>query len=126
VNEDERRVYDALTARGYQVLRNGWPDFLVVDRKWDEAFAVEWKACGDRLRDHQELMHRTLGCHFGIETLVTGRLDEILGFRPRFRDELMTGYAVRIRDRLRGESFRLEQQAERLRNEITQLRAAGA
>lgn len=80
MNANERIAYDALVQSGSTVLRNGWPDFLVV-RATGEVFGLEWKELGDRVAAHQELMHQALALA-GIPTLVTGSLPDVFRFRP--------------------------------------------
>lgn len=74
MNDFEKKIHDALVARGYTVLRNGWPDFLVMekDRPFGlrpRGFALELKRGADRVRDEQVEMHRALA-QFGVLTHV--------------------------------------------------------
>ena len=64
----ERSIYEALIKRGYRVLRNGWPDFLVTNPAQTHGFALELKKGYDPVRPDQEKMHRALA-KFGILTL---------------------------------------------------------
>lgn len=53
-----------------EVLRNGWPDFLVVDRRTGEIKkVVEGKDAGDFVRPHQKQVHDALRAS-GIKTEV--------------------------------------------------------
>jgi len=69
MNDQEEAVYKALTRRGFEVLRNGWPDFLVLDKDWKRGFALEMKRGGDRVSPAQARMHKALA-RFGISVQV--------------------------------------------------------
>lgn len=73
LNEQERKVATALEAHGFKVLRNGWPDFLVIgrgrDRRWT-AFALEVKTPGDKLSEAQRSMASALK-RMGLPVYVT-------------------------------------------------------
>ena len=73
MNVNEQQAHDAMVKKGWTVLRNGWPDFLVLKTQkvhlggtWEKrvlsACAVEFKAksTGDKLRGNQEAMHEAL------------------------------------------------------------------
>jgi hypothetical protein len=65
----EQVIYDRLIARGYRILRNGWPDFLAIATN-GTIYGVEVKRhLADRLRPEQEQMHRLLAA-VGVETVV--------------------------------------------------------
>jgi hypothetical protein len=114
MNGNERFAAETLRSEGFEVIRNGWPDFLVVNQTWDEAFALEWKEPGDTVHEHQDAMHRALRCHFGLSTLVTGSIDDVLKFRPPSQFEAAALGAVRVRDQVRAETLRLRHEADRL------------
>jgi len=69
MNAQEQMFFDAMTKRGFEVLRRGWPDFLVLSKDWKRGFAVEYKSQTDRLRPEQERMHAALA-RFGIQTYI--------------------------------------------------------
>jgi len=60
MNQLEERFCRALQRAGYTVLRQGWPDFLVIDRDGVRAYALEVKADGDDLSREQTAMHDAL------------------------------------------------------------------
>ena len=64
MNEGEQKLHNALTRKKWKVLRNGWPDFLVIKtpndpRKRRSAMAIEFKnkKTGDKLSSAQKEMH---------------------------------------------------------------------
>jgi hypothetical protein len=56
---------------GFSVLRNGWPDFLLLNAKRTQGFAVELKRDKDKVSSQQRKMHKALAL-FGIPTHVVG------------------------------------------------------
>ena len=60
MNDLELRVKKDLEAEGWEVLRNGWPDFLLVKRNKNgrviEAQAVEVKRADQAAEPHQKNM----------------------------------------------------------------------
>jgi hypothetical protein len=56
----ELRVKRHYAARGYKVLRNGYPDFLCYDPKRNDAILVEVKGRSGPLSKEQKLMHDVL------------------------------------------------------------------
>jgi hypothetical protein len=76
MNTCEKQVAAALEAEGWQVLRNGWPDFLCWrDRPSGvpEVMCVEVKdeSTGDRLRPSQVINHSVLKA-IGLRVRVVG------------------------------------------------------
>ncbi len=64
MNEGEQKLHNALTQKKWKVLRNGWPDFLVIKTPNDpskrrSAMAIEFKnkKTGDKLSSAQKEMH---------------------------------------------------------------------
>jgi hypothetical protein len=83
MNENEQKIAKALQDRGFEVLRNGWPDFLVMSKEWDRGFCMEYKHHGDKVRPEQKRMHLALA-RFGIPTLIgTPDFAEILKKRGK-------------------------------------------
>lgn len=75
-NQLEDSVKAALERQGCEVLRNGWPDFMVLTNRHGHSngerthgFALEVKSNGDKLREDQEKMHAALRL-FGLPVLV--------------------------------------------------------
>ncbi|HLZ49239.1 MAG TPA: hypothetical protein VKP61_00675 [Candidatus Acidoferrum sp.] len=59
----EREIVEALAGRGFEILRNGWPDFLVRAMSasgYAVTFGVEVKRKGEVARREQKLMHFAL------------------------------------------------------------------
>lgn len=121
MNENERYAHDGLLRAGYRVLRNGWPDFLVVKDE-EQIFAIEWKEFGDKVRPDQEAMHTVLE-RAGIATLVTGSLDEALRFRPPSAYEVQLAQEVVVRDKVRSQRWKAERDCELMREELAHLTA---
>jgi hypothetical protein len=61
-NPVERKVAEEYAAKGWTVLRGGWPDFLMTREVGGitEVLGVEVKAGRDTLDPGQELMHKAL------------------------------------------------------------------
>jgi len=55
----EKDIKKGLEERGYKVLKNGWPDFLIQDPS-GQAFFIEAKADGDTLKPNQAEMLQAL------------------------------------------------------------------
>jgi len=59
VKDFENKVYKALEREGFDVLRSGYPDFLVRrNGKYGGVAAVEVKQGSDKVRDNQKEMHK--------------------------------------------------------------------
>jgi hypothetical protein len=71
MNDGEHKIFDALTQRGFEVMRRGWPDFLVMTKNWNSGFALEYKSATDSVRPEQERMHSALA-RFGLKTYIAG------------------------------------------------------
>jgi|ETNvirnome_2_130_1030620.scaffolds.fasta_scaffold06422_2 hypothetical protein len=67
MNTKETLLYEAMQKRGWRVFRNGWPDFLVLDKNTAKGCAIEFKAKGDQIRPAQTEMHAALQ-ELGIPT----------------------------------------------------------
>lgn len=98
MNEFEKKVFDQLTKREFVVLRNGWPDFLVLNQAWDRGFALELKQGKDKLREEQKIMHKALA-RFGIVTL-TVREDFEHVLRKKGHELLLPGDLSKLKDQL--------------------------
>ena len=58
VNNFEQRVYDHLKSEGFDVLRSGYPDFMVQrNGRYSGVCAIEVKQGTDKVRPNQEIMH---------------------------------------------------------------------
>ena len=58
VNNFEQKVYDHLKREGFDVLRSGYPDFMVQrNGRYSGICAVEVKQGADKVRLNQEIMH---------------------------------------------------------------------
>ena len=57
--EIEIKISNILTRAGFNVLRNGWPDFLVEDPEGNPFF-LEVKGASDRIRGPQLIMLQKL------------------------------------------------------------------
>lgn len=60
MNEHEKRVYNVAKDAGWTVLRNGWPDYLLIDWQSKQAIFLEVKSPTDSLRIEQKKMHKAL------------------------------------------------------------------
>ena len=59
VKDFENKVYKALEKEGFDVLRSGYPDFLVRrNGRYGGVAAVEVKQGSDKVRDNQKEMHK--------------------------------------------------------------------
>lgn len=58
-----------LERQGFVVLRNGWPDFLVMTKDWKRGIGIEVKTRQDRVSESQRVMHSALA-KFGLMTEV--------------------------------------------------------
>lgn len=58
LNPSEKIAHGALCRAGFEVLRNGWPDFLAT--RDNDILAVEVKAGPDRVSTAQHAMHQAL------------------------------------------------------------------
>lgn len=63
----ELKVYLNARREGWEVLRAGWPDFLLL--KDGKIKLVEVKRRGERLKPHQARMKEVLGKHFPYEVV---------------------------------------------------------
>ena len=58
VNNFEQKVYDHLKSEGFDVLRSGYPDFMVQrNGRYSGVCAIEVKQGSDKVRPNQEIMH---------------------------------------------------------------------
>ncbi len=80
LTDSEEDFYLRALARGnLNVMRHGWPDFLLVDRETGAAYCVEVKlGPGDRMRPNQLAMAKVLE-RLGIKVYV---------WTPKHRDRL--------------------------------------
>jgi len=60
MNENEKELHRELVKKGYKVLRNGWPDFLVIPPNKGKIFAMELKYGRDKVSPDQKKMHKAL------------------------------------------------------------------
>jgi uncharacterized protein YaaN involved in tellurite resistance len=59
VKDFENKVYQALEREGFDVLRNGYPDFFVRrNGRYRGIAAVEVKQGSDKVRENQKAMHK--------------------------------------------------------------------
>lgn len=71
--KSEQDIAAILENEGCQVIKHGWPDFLV--KKGNETYAVEVKTPNDRLHKHQQEMHRMLNeLGLGTFTVCDGKI----------------------------------------------------
>jgi len=130
VNKNEQVAYDAMVKKGWTVLRNGWPDFLVLNHKTIrvprieqyggteyhlpdvekvviEGCGIEFKAktTNDKLRPEQIAMHegmKALG--IPVHVLTNGSPSAIKSVERRFFYprplELMKQEATALREEL--------------------------
>jgi hypothetical protein len=71
-NKTETAFAKRAQAKGYAVLRRGWPDFLLMRQRSDKSFeflAVEVKRAGDVIRPDQVTMHAALS-QMGVRVFV--------------------------------------------------------
>lgn len=66
----ESKVAIKAQSLGWTVLRNGWPDLLLYDKKTNKALCVEIKSIKDKLPPHQKRMHKILKKLFDLETII--------------------------------------------------------
>jgi Holliday junction resolvase len=57
-NYSEEKIRKQYEAKGFTVLRGGWPDFLAI--KDGQVIGIEVKSGNDKLRPAQEKMHKAL------------------------------------------------------------------
>lgn len=57
-NYAERKIALEYAAKGYSVIRGGWPDFLAI--RGDEVVGIEVKSDDDPLSPDQKVMHALL------------------------------------------------------------------
>jgi len=60
LTDRELAVSEHAKKLGWEVYRNGWPDFLLVDPNSNNAIFLEVKAQKDKLRTCQKKMHKVL------------------------------------------------------------------
>ncbi|MCU1316971.1 MAG: hypothetical protein JWN63_2293 [Candidatus Acidoferrum typicum] len=94
MNEHEIGILDVLKRRGYEVLRTGWPDFLVSRTvKGHLLFAgIEVKSLRDFVSEEQIRMHRMLES-FGLPVNVLKQESPQLGppgINKRLRHAILT------------------------------------
>lgn len=74
-NELEKKVRAAYEAKGWTVLRDGWPDFLCIRKRADgtiELSGVEVKSKNDLLRDNQKKMLASLSTVMEVKEVREG------------------------------------------------------
>ncbi len=59
-NKREQTVKEEALKLGWDVLRSGWPDFLLYNKYTNEAIFLEVKSFGDCLSKDQKKMHKVL------------------------------------------------------------------
>lgn len=96
MNDYERRVYDSLAKKGHIVLRNGWPDFLVIDKNRRHGYGLELKSTTGDLSAEQKAMHAALGGLWGMQvrTVRPGQIDKLPGVKGRILDSPKTRAAL--------------------------------
>ena len=76
-NAPEAQVARSLEDDGWQVLKNGWPDFLAI--KGNEVRLIEVKPSGSRrLSPRQQMMANALHRAFGVTVEVWSSADHAL------------------------------------------------
>lgn len=83
LKDSEKKALEALINKGYEIYRNGWPDFLAVNPKTGKAFFVEVKSNGDTLRKEQVGLHNLLLDYFHLHVMV---IRVVAGYVPDFFD----------------------------------------
>lgn len=83
ITDSEKKALEALIKKGYEVYRNGWPDFLAVNPRTRKAFFVEVKSNGDVLSKKQIYLHNLLLDYFHLHVTV---LRVTSGYIPDFVD----------------------------------------
>ena len=58
LNPSEQKVFDELSSEGWQVIRNGWPDFLAM--RGNELRFIEVKTNSNSLTVEQKRVRRAL------------------------------------------------------------------
>lgn len=82
MNDSEAAIAEACEKRGYTVLRNGWPDLLVLDEQRHRVFAIEVKVGKDRVSPAQSAMHAALA-RAGVPVHVASEPDLAAGLPGR-------------------------------------------
>ena len=82
----ERRVFNLLKAKGFnEIIRKGWPDFMVVTNKG--LVGVEVKHRKDKLESDQKRTHKILN-RMGIPTLVVFGDDDLSAIEDTLRKKI--------------------------------------
>ena len=126
MNSYEQAVFDNLTKRrGFRVLRNGWPDFLVLNKDETRGFALELKKGTDKLSSEQIEMHKALA-RFGILTF-TAKDDFDVLLRKHGRILLVPADVARLQEQKRvmeETAWQVEALKARVDHEIEELKYA--
>lgn len=91
----ETRARGLLEQAGYRVLRNGWPDCVLLDEFGRLTLMIELKARADVIRPEQVAMHHVLE-NAGIDVRVVREWE-----LPALLEELRTA-AAEGRERMQG------------------------
>ena len=126
VKNFEQRVYDHLKSDGFDVLRSGYPDFMVRrNGRYSGVCAVEVKQGSDKVRPNQKIMHDMFK-DAGLPVYVV-RPEDIYGEdnknirtpKPKFRFKKIIG-VTHYNDMIQRVS-RLESQCKAKENYMVQL-----
>jgi Holliday junction resolvase len=122
MTEEEEKLCRALTDKGFEVLRRGWPDFLVLNGT--HGFAIELKIGNDKVSEDQTRMHEALA-RFGIRVFVA-REDFLTAVRKKGR-ALLTPHAISaLKHEVEVVRHELQVQAHTLSNLEAEIDAATA
>jgi len=117
VNPTETAVASALQKKGLVVYRNGWPDFLIMDKLHRTGCALELKCGKDKLSPEQIAMHAALAA-FGLPTYVI-REDFLQTVHKRGRRINLP----KTLETLKGQRQALEQNVRTMERHLEQLKA---
>ncbi len=102
MNATEERFDEACAAKGFRVLRSGWPDRIIFNDETGEAAFVEIKREDDSLNENQHFLHKQLRRLFGIRVqIVTVKKSGEVNWPTALPPSSLTSIADEAFDRVR-------------------------
>jgi hypothetical protein len=119
VKDFENKVYQALEREGFDVLRNGYPDFFVRrNGRYRGIAAVEVKQGSDKVRENQKAMHKLFN-EAGIPVYVI-RPEDVYGKdntnirNPMLKRRFKKDYTIRLIQNLMKEMDEIREEVKSL------------